>query len=477
MFKSTVGKTFTKLVVGTSVFYAGGVALALQNNAFNELFTDNVPFAEEAVDFVESLTTNTNKDYNIQNFKKKFGELEKTFEIPKSGLFSTKIDSVKEKEEALSDKVKQAVAKVKDTVSTTSFPSASYKLPLLELKSENQDVQNAITEFNAFITKINNGELNHAIDFGALSELFTKLDNEIKSLQDTSSKVFDEKVQKGIEGKANEVLADFNKRFDAKVKEIEDHHNAQLATEVSLNKQVSEKEFANRAKLIAIDAQKASTDAVAKVLEEEREGKYANFVQLNKSLEDLQTLVLQLDHHLDNADLKVQLQYELNKIRTKLDSEKNVQFSQELAELKKLAQEADNKVIVNAVDAIDPKAASEGLLTPSQLITRFNLLAPELRTAALLPPNAGVLGHLGAKFFAFFLLSKAGDVEGKDIESVIARVQNNLVTNRLDDAVEEVANLKGWSRTLADDWLVESRKRLEVEFLVKVIDLECKSLY
>jgi mitofilin len=467
MLKSTAGKTALKVVLGSSVLYTGGVALSLQNQAFNEIFTDNVPFAEEAVDFVDSLTNSSNRDHNIENFKKKFGELEKTLSIPKSGIFSSTIESVKEKEERLAEKIKETVKSVKPT----------YNLPTIDLKTQDTDLQRAIDEFNSLAEKINAGELNDSANFAAISEIFSLLDANVTSLKDTATKEFQTRVEEAVSAHKNQLLGQFIMEFNTKVSQIEKQHQVQLQKEIEANKAALDKYYENQAKLVGINAKKEITNLVAKTLEEEREGKYAQFDQLDKSLQRLQTLVIKLDDHLDNADLKVKIQFQLNKIRSKLSGEKAQDLSQEVSQLKQIASEAKNDVIVSAIDAIDTTAIQQGLLTPAQLITRFNLLAPELRTAALLPPNAGVLGHLGAKLFSLLLISKQGNVEGKDIESIIARVQNNLIENRLDDAVEEVANLKGWSRSLADDWLVESRKRLEVEFLMNLIDLECRTLY
>lgn len=104
-------------------------------------------------------------------------------------------------------------------------------------------------------------------------------------------------------------------------------------------------------------------------------------------------------------------------------------------------------------------------------------LAPELRSASLLPHNAGLLGYVASLLFSKLLMRVKGvKPEGKDIESVIGRVELSLTHGDLDVAVEEVANLKGWTRRLADDWVKEGRKRLEAEFLFGVVDAEAKIL-
>ena len=52
--------------------------------------------------------------------------------------------------------------------------------------------------------------------------------------------------------------------------------------------------------------------------------------------------------------------------------------------------------------------------------------------------------------------------DGKDIESVIGRVESSLARGELDIAVEEAANLKGWSRKLANDWLLKAERDLKL---------------
>ena len=119
--------------------------------------------------------------------------------------------------------------------------------------------------------------------------------------------------------------------------------------------------------------------------------------------------------------------------------------------------------------------STHSVLTNSQLINKWDELTPELRSASLLPPNAGLLGHFASIVFSKLLLPvKGSKPNGKDIESVIGRIDMALTKGDLDVAVEEAANLKGWPRRLADDWVKEGRKRLEVQFLVDVLESESR---
>jgi len=149
-------------------------------------------------------------------------------------------------------------------------------------------------------------------------------------------------------------------------------------------------------------------------------------------------------------------------------------------DLIKLSNETNDELIEEALKNLVPlisKDSTHSILSNEQLLTRWELLVPELRSASLLPPNAGLLGHLSSTIFSKLLLPVKGvKPDGKDIESVIGRVEASLIKGQLDDAVEEVSNLKGWPRKLADDWVKEGRKKLEIEFLVNLIDAESKTL-
>lgn len=477
MFRSTVGKTVLNLTLASTVLYGGGVALSLKNDAFNELFTDNVPLAEDIVDYIQSFQT-TKKDYNIQNFKEKFGEWEKTLSIPKSGIVSQKIESVKEKEAAAPKNAKTS-SEPEKTLSTVhkGVPKPKIELSPIELKTKDENLQKVITEFNRLILLINKDQLSKDDHFDKIVSFIKDLDTNLANLQNAKDVELTQKVKEAIAAKENEVLNSFTNEFNSIVSRIEKTHESKLADEISKTKDALSKHYENIVKQNQVNTSNEFTKLIQETVEKERDGKYSQFNDLNTKLETLQQLVLTIDDHLNNSELKSRLQLNLNKLKAKLSSNTNETLTVELAELNKLAKESKNEVISSAINSIDPETIKTGLLTNSQLITRFHLLVPELRSAALLPPNAGLLGHLSSILFSKFLLSKEGQVDGKDIESVIARVDNYLVSNQLDNAVEEVANLKGWTRKLADDWLVEGRKRLEVEFLVGLIDLESRTLF
>lgn len=67
-----------------------------------------------------------------------------------------------------------------------------------------------------------------------------------------------------------------------------------------------------------------------------------------------------------------------------------------------------------------------------------------------------------------FLFQKEGWAEGEDVVSIVARASYWLENKDLDLAAREVNSLKGWPKTLAEDWLEAARRHLEVRFALEV---------
>jgi mitofilin len=128
-----------------------------------------------------------------------------------------------------------------------------------------------------------------------------------------------------------------------------------------------------------------------------------------------------------------------------------------------------DELISACLSTVPLSVLDHGVLTNAQLSARFKLLEPEIRKASLLPPNAGIAGHVGSIIFSKLLWKKEGNPVGNDVESIIARTECALTEGRIVDAVQEINQLKGWPKKLAQDWLDEGRKKSEVEFIVGVL--------
>lgn len=136
-----------------------------------------------------------------------------------------------------------------------------------------------------------------------------------------------------------------------------------------------------------------------------------------------------------------------------------------------LAQQSD--LVKAALEVLEPRG-NEGVESLASLTSWYvQRVKPRLQQVALLPEQAGLLSHMASAILSPLLFTKSGNPEGDDAPSVLARAEYALLQRRdLDAAAREINGLKGWAKVLAQDWLEESRRRLEVEQGVRLVQSE-----
>ncbi|GMG40068.1 unnamed protein product [Ambrosiozyma monospora] len=483
-------KFLFKLGFYTTIAYAGATAVALKVDSFQDAFVDYVPLAEQALDLGTYISNHREQIFNPENYnfqsindvKDKLLAMEKTASIPNSGAQSSKVDSSK--------------IQASEPVKSTSTEPAKLQIPLLTLDSDNAEIQSTVKSINEFISSINSSKT--SADAGKLVD---SVSNTVSDLSKKYSELASSKkadLEKFINDKSAELALqydekkvklteEFTNNLAAAKAEIEKKHNEILKNDLQATKEAILAEAQNvvlKSKNDTIDEFNA---VVAEKVENERNGKLKNLSAAISRVEELEKFEIELSKTAATYSNYKAIKISVNKIQQILASnepsaDRGTILSKELANLKNLTAPLKNELIDSAVSNLPSQEAllrTGGVLTQSQLISRWELLLLELRSVSLLPPNAGLLGHVSSIFFSKFLFSKSGapvktdnNLTGNDVESVIARVNDYLVKNELDSAVEEVSGLKGWARKLADDWLLESRKKLELQFLVDVIDTE-----
>lgn len=150
-------------------------------------------------------------------------------------------------------------------------------------------------------------------------------------------------------------------------------------------------------------------------------------------------------------------------------------YRKELSLLKSTPLAKQSEVVKAALEVLDNSAsADEGVESLASLTSWYvQRVKPRLQQVALLPEQAGLLSHLTSAVLSPLLFAKAGDSQGEDVPSVLARAENALLRRKdLDSAVREINSLKGWPKVLAQDWLKESRRRLEVEQGIGLVQAE-----
>ncbi|KAK6461368.1 formation of crista junctions protein 1 [Scheffersomyces coipomensis] len=482
-----------------SVLYGSTLYVATKNEKVMDFVIDKqLPYYEEIIDFIEKgsiddiKTGFENLQSKVFNFK-----VPTTDEIAKTGENIINATRKTVKHQTGYDSTTPA-EQLQKPVAIESVKKDIEHLPLIKVNenvasSVDETIKNTIESFNSLIQSID------ASHVGPAKANFIKAINdnisELTLKLDALTKKFEEELQSKLKSSQTELLSSYTKKeleltenllhqFNREKSQLEKKLNQRLKQEVQATKEAISQAAVNAVSMVRIEQTKNFEKLIADKMNEERNGKLANLESLSSRLSELEAFAESFETQLVNNHNRSILQKSLATFKSVLFAsevdEKPKSLKPYIENLNDISFKTNDEVIDLALSELNhllAKESSQSILTTSQLLSRWEQLTPELRSASLLPPNAGLLGHFASAIFSKLLLPVKGNKpDGKDIESVIARVENSLIKGDLDVAVEEVANLKGWSRKLADDWVIEGRKRLEAELLVNLIESELRLL-
>lgn len=494
-----IRKFFTRATLSVTLFYATGLALSEVNDACGAIFTENVPYGEELVDLFESTWhSSAYSPLSLDELKTRFGEIlaSRTSNVPQGG--ATAKDVVDPKE------VQQIEANVPEAEVEEAMELLTLQ-PLRFLAEANNDFPEAvqlkevISEFNGTIETINEQKIKlpeqqaasvlNAYD--ALSRRVAEFEQHFNTKN--VSEVADSAYEEGLKQKEAQLADKFLKEFNNFKVELEQRTQKQLEADLKSNEQTLLAKHANEVALLSITQVKEFNKIISEKIDAERNGKLAHLKELDEVVENLAKSVDGINKFLIKREAITQLTLTLDELKTKINSPKNVsvKIDSELQKLKTLAnivpglpkpcchskENVQPALLTVALNELNQLASEKEILSSEQIYNRWNLLESDFKTASLLPPNAGILGHTFAKFFSFFLFTKQGSSPvNEDLDNVYANVTEKLRLSKLDEAVEEVLSLKGWPHVLCKDWIAQARKRLEVESLISVLESEIRTL-
>lgn len=391
-------------------------------------------------------------------------------------------------------------AELKKVVSSKGGDSPWYHLSTVNVPVDDPNVKAVVDSVNSLITSIDDrvptDTAQKQVD--AINQQVAVLSKQYDSLVADRNNEYADKVkatnlalqkQYGEEyaKKTTELTAQLTETLDSAKKEMDKKYDERLkldVTETAKTIMAQAESIIQEAKIKTVSE---LSDTISAKVVAERDGKLANLDALHQRVQEIEAQEVEMSkaaESLVNLRRVEQTVSSINQLLSSNESSATVgqALVRELTTLKRLVAPLNNDVInasLNSLPSDESILTSGGVLTQSQLISRWQLLAPQLREVSLLPPNAGVLGYMSSWVFSKLLVQKSGSpvkdddkISGADVESVIARVNNYLTKNELDNAVEEVTNLKGWPRQLADDWVSEGRKKLELQFLMSVVSTE-----
>ncbi|KAL5611663.1 hypothetical protein BROUX41_000757 [Berkeleyomyces rouxiae] len=506
--------------------FAGGVWYSRINDDFHDLFTEYVPFAEQAVLYMEE-----------QEFRKRFTDslghskqLDATVTVPaQSGASWRVADSndarrtsagpVQVKKAEPKPEIKKVEPKVVKTepkpaptpsaeVTKKAAPVAKEaefvapqvnepsrippvpKIDLLKMKNaEDAIVQDLVHIVNDLIVVINadNAQGRYGSTINKAKDGVNNVLNKIEGVKsdakknaaaEVSSKVVefekaaDEMVKRVEQVMINQEIV-WRQEFEQEMERIQKAYNEKVELLQEREKSLMEERLNAQLMEQAVSLKRQFTKQIKAQVEAEREGRLAKLRDLSSAVSGLEKLADGWNAVVDSNLQTQQLHVAVEAVRASLENTHHSKpFVSELVALKEIA--AEDPVVDAAVASINPSAYQRGIAAPSELVDRFRRVASEVRKASLLPEDAGVASHASSVLLSKVMFKKSGLADGDDVESILTRAQTYLEEGDLDNAAREVNGLSGWAKMLSRDWLGEVRKVLEVQQALDVISTEAR---
>ncbi|KAL7902050.1 mitochondrial inner membrane protein Mitofilin, partial [Trichoderma sp. TUCIM 5745] len=519
----------TLIVLGGAGF-GGGVWYSRINDSFHDFFTEYIPFAEQAVLYLEEL-----------DFKRKFPQASlgsarqpdaaEKVRIPaqsgaswrvadktepsgrrtsaspvakqsakpadskpeeavkpaepekKTGVAAKPVDKVAQEEPktfkaAAPESKDKAASKPLRSIDLMTLPDAKEPIvrDLVHMLNDLILVINADGAHNKYSSTINKAKDEVLRIGGRLRGL--KDEAEKKAAEDVRSTVaeFDtaaNELVRRVEGSIAQQEVTWRQEFEEQMKTVRDSYEERVKLLLEREQKLSEEKLQNQLLEQAIALKKDFLKEIESRVEQERESRIGKLNDLSAAVSQLEKLTLGWNEVVDTNLKTQQLHVAVEAVRASLEDGQHPRpFIRELVALKEIA--TDDAVVDAAVASITPSAYQRGIATSPQLIDRFRRVASEVRKASLLPDDAGVASHASSWVLSHVMFKKQGLAEGDDVESILTRTQTYLEEGDLDAATREMTGLQGWAKTLSKDWLSEARKVLEVQQALDVIAAEAR---
>lgn len=493
---SLTGLLFKTALVG-AVGYGATLYVATKNDQVMDFVIDKqLPYYEELLDLIENgLVQGLQDRYVVLRdrvraslSKENINELTQKLEHQGETLIEETRRKLSHDSSSYNNTDATPAQQLQKPVEIEAIRARVEQLPLLLVKSADVAVADTVQALNRLLAQVDKLTVQKGDALvKTVNDAVTVLLERLEAL----TQRFNDTVLAKLKDLQTELLALYTKKeleltenllhqFTHEKAQLDQRLQQRLAQEIAAAKESISQAAVNAVLLVRIEQTKQFEKLVQERVNSERDGRLANVEAVVARLDQLDEFAVALEQQLVAEHQKTVLKRAVGRLRSVLLAAEDPTSPPKaigpyIEELVSLSKDSNSDILRLALVNLQPLAreSNQLILTTAQLASRWEQLVPELRSASLLPPNAGLLGHLASLLFLKLLLPVKGNKpDGKDIESVIGRVEQSLVRGDLDLAVEEVTNLKGWGRKLADDWVVQGRKRLEAEFLLGLIETE-----
>lgn len=491
----TFRRFFYKTCTGITLLYVAGLAVAVNNDDFEDFFTKKVPGGRSLVDsynFGALYDLHEKSSEFYRNISSKITgkpiEIPRTLETNHTVFFNP--ISIKSPSGVTNPKFQEVLTRVNDFLNQLNFHQVSLnKSQWDEVLSYYHNLTKTIEEYNTLGISNNSKVINEEIS--------------------KEKKLLNDKFEEQFQNKLNDLLDQFDKSSTTLRNSLEEKYANELKQNMEQSEQLLSEAHSNEVTMLSITQLKEFTNLIRTTLDEEREGRLAHIEQLNDVVNNLSNSVKNIDDLLLKNEIIKQLSSSLAGFKLylhngdgDLDAKKVNSIISKLIFLKRMLPKdlsigckhcRENQKIcgckswrdksqyplldVACSDLLNFQNNKTEVLSNEQLYNRWILLESDFKTASLLPPNPGFLGHLTAKVFSNLLFTKNGTTTDEfNPDDIYSNVKENLKIAKIDKALETVVELKGWPHILCEDWIKEARSRLELETLVDILNQEVSSL-
>lgn len=506
----------------TSIFlsgalFSGGVYYSRINDDFHDVFTQYVPYGEQAIMYLEELEfqkqlpshsnvpkpsrdtgskvtippqsgaswrvadggNSTSRSSALTKEKQKVSESKASTPKVEPKLQSEKPVSVEKKaREDLPPAPMPVPFKAPEVNEPSRMPPAAPIDPLSVNDATEPAVQELVRMLNDLILIANadNADGRFSSSFEKAKGHISKVGQQIKEIKMAAEEEAEQKVRmyvdiiekksQDLESATAAAMLDLEIRHQTEVAQEMDELKAKFEERLNLmterERKLNEERQANVLREQAIELTRQFTKDIRNQVEEERNARLGRLEKLSTAVHDLEKLTVGWSEVVDTDIQTQQLHVAVEAVRASLESANQPKpFVRELVALKEIA--SNNPAVDAAIGSINPTAYQKGISSLPQLIDRFRRVAAEVRKASLLPEGAGVASHASSLVLSHLMFKKQGLVGGDDVESILTRTQTLLEEGSLDAAAREMNSLDGWAKTLSRDWLDEVRRVLEVQ--------------
>lgn len=487
------------LVLSLSVIslYGGGIILSETNSKYADIYIDNIPFADDILDYYKGVKAGNAKLPSISwdNIKSKYSSY-----ITGSTLGIPVHRPKNDKEAKLLQLKLLDNSKLKDL-------DPRFNIILHELRATVDTLNNQQIPLTNFQTEVITNRFNdlYEIIFKFNEKLSENINESIINGTKDRINQFENNYQEKIVTKEKQLEDKYKEKFENFKSGLEENVTKLLEISLEANQEKMRAKQANEITLLSITQVQEFNKIIEEKVEKERNAKLSNLKALDERIANFTKTMNKLGDILTKNQVITRLSLMVNDMKNRFDFNDSYSFeiNGEINRMKALSKalqkngcacssgnckckkcscsmkdkKNNEKLLDVTINELETLTKDGPILSNEQLFNRWNLLESDFKTASLLPPNAGILGHITAKFFSFFLFSKKGiSTSSDDLDALFARVQTNLEMSKLDNAIEDVVSLNGWPRVLCEQWIKDARRKLEVESLINVLDAELKVL-